>query len=100
MKVRSLQSRFFLAGCLLVATTVACGVYAAFTFARLSQVVDGTLRESQDTNDLAASLAGNLEREDDALLLSLTDALERARHELGAQRRLVDADYAKLAARL
>ena len=72
MHFRSLQTRFLAAGALLVAVTVACGIWSAITFARLSTVVDDTLRDRQETIDLAAVLAGTLEREDDALLLALT----------------------------
>jgi hypothetical protein len=42
MRIRLLQTRFLLAGCLLVAATVACGVWSVLTFARLSAVVGRT----------------------------------------------------------
>ena len=90
MRVRRLQTRFLLAGCLLVMTTVACGIWSAVMFARLSTVVGKTLRESQETTDLTALLASTLEREDDALLLSVNGEVERARHELMTQRRHFD----------
>ena len=66
MRTRHLQTRFVLAGCLLVLTTVASSLWSALTFARLTAVVDQTLRESQETIDLSAELASSLEREDDA----------------------------------
>jgi NtrC-family two-component system sensor histidine kinase KinB len=96
MKVRRLQTRFLLAGCLLIAATVLSGLGSALTFARLSAVVDDTLRESQATIDLTALLAGSLEREDDALLLSLSGELEGARLQLAAQRRQFDQAYGRL----
>jgi NtrC-family two-component system sensor histidine kinase KinB len=96
MQFRRLQTRFILAGGLLVATTVACGLWSALTFARLSAVVDMTLRENQETIDLAAILAGTLEREDDALLLSLTGAVDRARLDLVAHRERFDEAFARL----
>ena len=96
MKVRRLQTRFILAGCLLVMTTVVCGIWSAWTFVRLSTVVGDTLRESQKTTDLTAVLASTLEREDDALLLAVNGDVERARPELVAQRQRFDADYARL----
>jgi two-component system, NtrC family, sensor histidine kinase KinB len=96
MKVRRLQTRFILAGCLLVMTTVVCGIWSAWTFVRLSTVVGDTLRESQKTTDLTAVLASTLEREDDALLLAVNGDVERARPELVAQRERFDADYARL----
>jgi NtrC-family two-component system sensor histidine kinase KinB len=96
MRFRRLQTRFILGGALLVATTVACGLWSALTFARLGAVVDQTLRESQETIDLAAVLAGTLEREDDALLLSLTGAADRARRDLVAQRERFDEAFTRL----
>src|SRR5262249_11573538 len=100
MRVRHLQARFILAGCLLVATTIGSGVWSALTFVRLNSVVDETLRESQETIDLSAELASSLEREDDALLLFLSGDLEKARRELDAERRRGDAGFEKLATRL
>jgi NtrC-family two-component system sensor histidine kinase KinB len=96
MKVRSLRGRFLLAGCLLVASTAAVGVWSAVTFARLGAVVDATLRESQETIDLSATLAAALEREDDALLLALDGKASQARDELRRQRRLFDDAWARL----
>src|SRR5215813_11556000 len=96
MKIRRLQTRFILAGCLFVITTVVCGSWSAWTFARLSAVVGDTLRESQKTTDLTAVLASILEREDDALLLAVNGDVERARHELGGQRQRFDAGYTRL----
>jgi NtrC-family two-component system sensor histidine kinase KinB len=96
MKIRRLQTRFILAGCLLVATTVACGIWSAMTFARLSTVVGDTLRDSQNTTDLTALLASTLEREDDALLLAVNGDVEPARRELAAQRQRFDEAYGRL----
>ena len=96
MKIRRLQTRFLLAGCLLVMTTVACGIWSAVMFARLSTVVGQTLRESQETTDLTALLASTLEREDDALLLSVNGEVERAQQELVSQRQRFDSGYARL----
>ncbi len=96
MKVRRLQTRFILAGCLFVMTTVVCGIWSAWTFARLSTVVGDTLRESQKITDLTAVLASTLEREDDALLLAVNGNVERAREELEAQRQRFDAGYTHL----
>lgn len=96
MRSRRLLTRFFLAGGALVMTTVVCGIWSALTFTHLSAVVDRTLRESQKTIDLAAVLAGALEREDDALLLSLTGDQEHARAELAAQRQRFEEAYTRL----
>ncbi len=86
MRLRHLQTRFILAGCLLVLTTVATSLWSALTFARLSAVVDDSLRGSQQTIDLAAELATSLEREDDALLLALSGHAGRAKEELARER--------------
>jgi NtrC-family two-component system sensor histidine kinase KinB len=97
MRTRSLQSRFALSGLLLVAITVGSGVWSAFTFARLSAAVKDALRASQQQIDLAAEMAGSLEREDDALLLALGGEAARARRELEEERRHSDACYRRLA---
>jgi NtrC-family two-component system sensor histidine kinase KinB len=100
MKFRSLQTRFLLAGCLLVLTTVAVGVWSVIMFARLSTVVGVRLRESQETADLAANLADALEREDDALLLALSGKIRNARSEVAQQRQDFDDSYARLLPRV
>jgi len=96
MKVRSLQTRFILAGCFLVLTTAAPGLWSVFTFARLSAVVNESLGESQKTIDLTANLASALEREDDALLLFVQGDQRRARSQLNSERRRFETTYARL----
>jgi NtrC-family two-component system sensor histidine kinase KinB len=61
MKVRSLRTRFLLAGCLLATITVACGAWSVLTFVRLSTAVKQTLPDSQEARDLTATLASELE---------------------------------------
>jgi NtrC-family two-component system sensor histidine kinase KinB len=100
MTIRSLRTRFLLAGCLFVAATVGCGVWSAVTFANLSNVVDEVVGQSQQTIDLTAQLATTLEREDDALLRPLTGKVTRARQELRSQRRHFDALFARMVDRL
>jgi NtrC-family two-component system sensor histidine kinase KinB len=100
MRVRHLQTRFILAGCLLAMIAVGCGLWSAWTLARLSRVVDQTLRDSQATIDLAAALADSLEREDDALLLALSGDAERANRALFEERRRGDNGYNQLRSRL
>ena len=100
MKIRHLQTRFLLAGCLLVMTTVASGIWSAVMFARLGAVAGKTLRESQETTDLTTLLASTLEREDDALLLSVNGEVERAQQELALQRQRFDDAYTRLVALL
>jgi NtrC-family two-component system sensor histidine kinase KinB len=100
MKGRRLQTRFILAGCLLVAATVGSSVWSALTFVRLNTVVDNTLRESQETIDLSAELHSSLEREDDALLLFLSGDVEKARRDLATERRRGDDSFEKLLGRL
>jgi NtrC-family two-component system sensor histidine kinase KinB len=69
-------------------------------FARLSSVVGETLRESQETIDLTASLSDMLEREDDALLLALSGKVRNARSEVAQQRQDFDESYGRLVALL
>jgi NtrC-family two-component system sensor histidine kinase KinB len=100
MKVTRLATRFQLAGSILVASTVACGLWSVIAFARLSHTVDESLRASQHAEDLAAQLATALEREDDALLLSISGDVQRARRDLANQRATFDQGYAALASAL
>lgn len=100
MRVRHLQTRFILAGCLLAMITVGCGLWSAWALARLSRVVDQTLHDSQATIDLATALADSLEREDDALLLALSGDAEGANRALLEERRRGDDRYEQLRSRL
>jgi NtrC-family two-component system sensor histidine kinase KinB len=100
MRTRRLQTRFLLAGCLLVTSTVASGLWAALTFARLGAAADEALRPGREQIDLAAALAGSLEREDDALLLAVSGDAARGARDLAAERRRGDAAYERLRAAL
>src|SRR5262245_7608528 len=96
MRLRHLQTRFVLAGCLLLVATVASSVWSGLTFLRLNAVVDDTLRDSQEAVDLSAELTSSLEREDDALLLGLSGERVQSRQHLDAERRRGDACYERL----
>src|SRR5262245_42467840 len=96
MKVRSLRTRFLLSGSLLLAITVACVVWSVITFARLGAAVDNTMGDTQETINLAVELINALEREDDALLLSLNGHGPRAAEELRTERRSFEEAYARL----
>jgi NtrC-family two-component system sensor histidine kinase KinB len=96
MPVRSLRTRFLLAGLVFIAVMGACGVWSMVTFARLSSVIGDTLRDSQEKIDLMATLASGLEREDDALLLSLAGDAGRARGECETERRRFEEAFAQL----
>ncbi len=100
MRIRHLQSRFVLAGTLLVASTIGSSLWSALTFIRLNAVVDQTLHDSQETIDLTAELAGSLEREDDALLLFLSGDQGAARRALAAERQRGDAGFVRMLASL
>jgi two-component system, NtrC family, sensor histidine kinase KinB len=100
MKVRHLQTRFILAGCLLAMISVGCGLWSAWTLARLSRVVDQVLQDSQATIDLATTLADSLEREDDALLLALSGDAKEASSDLIEERRRGNDGYAQLRSRV
>jgi NtrC-family two-component system sensor histidine kinase KinB len=96
MRAKGLQTRFMLAGALLVLTTVGSGLWSAWTFARLSAVVGDTLRDSQKATDLTAALAGSLEREDDALLLAVSGKPDAARKQLASERQRGEELYQQL----
>jgi NtrC-family two-component system sensor histidine kinase KinB len=97
MSLHRLQTRFILAGCLLVAATIGSGLWSALTFARLSAAADNALRENQQKIALTAKLARALEREDDALLVALARSDDQpARAALGKQRELTDSHYSDL----
>jgi NtrC-family two-component system sensor histidine kinase KinB len=83
-----LRGRFLVAGVLLVATTAASSAWSAWAFRRVSLVVDATVRDSEQTTEATGSLATDLEREDDALLLTLADPA-RGRTELASTRATV-----------
>ncbi len=97
MKIRHLQTRFILAGVLLVMTTVVSGIWSAWTFAHLSAVVGRTIQRSRHTIDLSAALADALEREDDALLLAMSGNREQAQQKLSAERARFAQSYEELA---
>jgi NtrC-family two-component system sensor histidine kinase KinB len=94
--VAKLRTRFLLAGLLFVITTVASGLWSAYTFARMSREVSETLHQSQEKIDVTAILSQELEREDDALLLILSGNLDRARTDLASQRAVFDRSYERL----
>ncbi|HKN00883.1 MAG TPA: ATP-binding protein [Candidatus Binataceae bacterium] len=96
MKIRHLQTRFIMAGILLVMTTVVSGIWSAGTFARLSAVADRTIRQSQQTIALIAVLSDSLEREDDALLLAMSGDRAEALQKLAAERQRFTASYDQL----
>jgi NtrC-family two-component system sensor histidine kinase KinB len=96
MRSPSLQTRFLMAGCLIVITTVAGGVWSLAMFARLSTALGTRLRGSQETLELAASLGDILEHEDDALLLALSGKIRNARSEVVQQRQDFDDSYGRL----
>ncbi|HEX4610896.1 MAG TPA: ATP-binding protein [Urbifossiella sp.] len=97
---RRLQTRFILAGCLLVAATAGSSAWSAFTLSRLNAAVDAALRESQETIDLSVEIHSSLEREDDALLLFVSGDVDKAERDLAADRRRGDAGFEKLVTRL
>jgi NtrC-family two-component system sensor histidine kinase KinB len=68
-----------------------------YVFTQLSFVVDKTLEETQETIDVAASLAVALEREDDALLRLATQNAGTERGVLQSDRRQFDDALNRLA---
>jgi NtrC-family two-component system sensor histidine kinase KinB len=96
MKIHHLQTRFILAGGLLVMTTIVSGLWSAWTFSRLSSVAGKTLHTSQRITDLTAVLSNALEREDDAFLLAMSGEPQQARQKLQAERQRFDSAYISL----
>jgi two-component system, NtrC family, sensor histidine kinase KinB len=96
MKIRHLQTRFILAGVLLVMTTIVSGLWSAWTFARLTAVAGKTLQVSQRTIDMTAVLSDALERQDDALLLAVSGNREQAKGKLQAERQRFAHAYTNL----
>ena len=99
MKALGLRGRFLIAGLLIVATSAGSSAWSALAFRRMSRVVDVTVRDSEETTDATGTLASDLEREDDALLLSLADAA-RGRRELEDRRLAVGSSLARVDALL
>jgi NtrC-family two-component system sensor histidine kinase KinB len=91
-----LRSRLAIAGALLIAATVVTGFWSVTSFRRVSRVVGRTVTENARITDATATLAGTLEREDDALLLVLSDQA-RGKSELARQRAAVAAALVQVA---
>lgn len=100
MNFRHLRTSFILAGGLLVASTVVSGVWSWLSFLRLSRVMGSEIQTSKETIELATELSGILEREDDAILLSISGAADRAGVDLGKERARFDWAYARMIAGL
>jgi two-component system, NtrC family, sensor histidine kinase KinB len=93
MKTPNLQTRFILAGVLLVMTTIVSGIWSAWVLARLTSAAGKTLEVSQKTIALTAVLSYALEREDDALLLAVTGDRTQAQAKLRMERRQFAETY-------
>jgi len=80
-----IRAQFVVAGALLVVVAAVSSAWSALAFKDVSRVVGETIRDSEETTAATAALATALEREDDALLLTLTDEA-RGRRVLEADR--------------
>jgi NtrC-family two-component system sensor histidine kinase KinB len=96
MAVRRLSTKYLLSSAVLVLSTVACGMFGVYTFARLSIVVGGTLHDSQATLDLTTRAATLLEREDDELLRAMVERSAGGASSLTSQRQQFDTLYVQL----
>src|SRR5262245_48075936 len=96
MKINSLRTRFVVAGCLLLAFTVVCGIWSVIVFQRLGAALGRTLSENQETIDVAVGLVYALEREDDALLLALNNGVAEAKEELRSDRENFEKAFREL----
>ncbi|HUN57782.1 MAG TPA: ATP-binding protein [Candidatus Binataceae bacterium] len=95
-RIQHLQTRFIVAGALIVMTTIVSGLWSAWTFARLSTVTGRTLQSSHEIGDLTATLSNALEREDDAFLLAMNGQPDQAQLKLRAERERFDNTYDRL----
>ncbi len=91
-----LRTRLGIAGTLLIGTTLATGVWSVTSFRNVSRVVDETVTDDERATDATAKLAGGLEREDDAMLLALSDS-PRGKAELVRERASVERALVHLA---
>jgi NtrC-family two-component system sensor histidine kinase KinB len=97
MRTLQLKTRLGIAGVALIAMTIVTGVWSVTAFRRVSHVVSHVVTENQRVTDATARLASTLEREDDAVLLVLSDVehgkaeLANKRHEVAAALRDVTA---------
>ncbi len=94
-----LKTRLAIAGSLLIATTVVTGVWSVTSFRRVSRVVGETVTANERLTESTATLAGTLEREDDAMLLVHSDP-DKGKAELVRQRAVVAAALAKVVGEL
>jgi NtrC-family two-component system sensor histidine kinase KinB len=84
--LNKLSAKFILAGGILVAISLITSIWSAFTFFQLSSMVSQTVQKNQTLIDLIAELSGCLEREDDALLRSLSTDLNTVRELVSSER--------------
>jgi len=84
-----LRTRFIIACALLAATSASTGVWTLTALARLSSGAGETVEGIDEAAAATSELASSLEREDDALSLTLAD-LPRGRASLLAKRAVVD----------
>lgn len=96
MKTSPLQTRFFLAGVLVLTSAIVSSLWSAWSFVRLNSAVTATLNQSQRIIDLVAALQNSLEREDDALLLALAGQAEQAEREMAIERERQERFYGQL----
>ena len=80
-----LRTRLAIAGSVLLATTLAIGAWSAISFRSVSRVVGDTIADDEGTTNATTKLAETLEREDDAVLLVISDQA-RGMTELGLRR--------------
>ncbi len=94
-----LRLRFTAVSAILVATTIGAAGWSALSFARFSSVIGTTVSDAEITTSATSGLTSALEREDDALLLALSDPAGGKR-EIDASRATTDAALAHLDALL
>lgn len=88
----TLKARFLSAGVTLVIVVLASSLWSTAALFGVARSVDQSIRDNQTLMTLVAGLSDSLEREDDALLLHLSDSSDNAWNGLLVQRQQVDAN--------
>jgi NtrC-family two-component system sensor histidine kinase KinB len=84
-----LRTRVAVAGAILVGVTLITGAWSTIAFRRVSRIAGETVQADKQITDATSALSGALEREDDGLLLALSNPVGGQR-EIAARRRDVD----------
>ena len=96
--MKSLRTRFFVSGALVVLVMAIMGYVCAYMFMRVSRGVGEELAKDEQKGELIGTLGAALEDEDDALLLTMSGDRAPAVARRRAEQRRFDAAFAALSA--